>query len=51
MPRARFILIPASAETKGHGTHTWAKFWKGDLAKLLAQKAVGAPLPPAAPAR
>lgn len=51
MPRARFILIPASAETKGHGTHTWAKFWKADLAKLLAQKAVGPPLPPAAPAR
>ncbi|MBS0255041.1 MAG: alpha/beta fold hydrolase [Proteobacteria bacterium] len=37
MPRARFILIPASAETKGHGTHTWAKFWKSDLAKLLAE--------------
>ena len=51
MPRARFILIPASAETKGHGTHSWAKFWKADLARLLAQKAVGPPLPPAAPAR
>ncbi len=38
MPRARFILIPATPETKGHGTHTWAKFWKGDLAKLLATK-------------
>lgn len=37
MPRAKFILIPASAETKGHGTHTWAKFWKRDLAKLLAK--------------
>jgi homoserine O-acetyltransferase/O-succinyltransferase len=37
MPKARFILIPASAETKGHGTHTWAKFWKDDLAKLLAE--------------
>ena len=36
LPNARFILIPASAETKGHGTHTWAKFWKADLAKLLA---------------
>ncbi len=36
MPRARFILIPASAETKGHGTHTWAKFWKGELTALLA---------------
>jgi homoserine O-acetyltransferase len=36
MPRARFALIPASAETKGHGTHTWAKFWKTKLAALLA---------------
>lgn len=36
MKRARFILIPASPETKGHGTHTWAKFWKDDLVKLLA---------------
>lgn len=39
MPRARFILIPASPQTKGHGTHTWAKFWKADLARLLAMKA------------
>ena len=37
MPRARFILIPATTQTKGHGTHTWAKFWKADLAKLLAK--------------
>ena len=36
MPNARFILIPASVETRGHGTHTWAKFWKADLAQLLA---------------
>ena len=38
MPRARFILIPYSPATKGHGTHTWAKFWKKDLAKLMATK-------------
>ena len=37
MPKARFILIPASPETKGHGTHTWARFWKDDLARLMAQ--------------
>ena len=37
LPTARFILIAASPETKGHGTHTWAKFWKDDLAKLMAQ--------------
>ena len=37
MPRARFVLIPMTAETKGHGTHTWAKLWKADLVKLLAE--------------
>ncbi len=37
MPRARFVLIPASAETHGHGTHSWAKFWKADLARLLSE--------------
>ena len=26
-----------SAETKGHGTHTWAKFWKAELIKLMAE--------------
>ena len=39
MPRARFRLIPESAETHGHGTHTWAKFWKADLTALLARSA------------
>ena len=37
MPKARFRLIPESAETHGHGTHTWAKFWKQDLSALLAR--------------
>jgi homoserine O-acetyltransferase len=31
----KFIVIPASADTHGHGTHTWAKFWQKDLADLL----------------
>ena len=35
LPNGRFVLIPQSAETKGHGTHTWAKFWKGELVELL----------------
>ncbi|MBS0505186.1 MAG: alpha/beta fold hydrolase [Proteobacteria bacterium] len=35
LPNGRFILIPQSAETKGHGTHTWAKFWKSELVDLL----------------
>lgn len=37
MPNARFRLIPESADTRGHGTHTWARFWKTDLADLLAR--------------
>jgi homoserine O-acetyltransferase len=39
MPTAHFRLIPESAETHGHGTHTWAKFWKKDLSELLARSA------------
>jgi homoserine O-acetyltransferase len=34
---ARFRLIPESSDTHGHGTHTWAKFWKKDLSELLAR--------------
>lgn len=41
MPRARFRLIAASPETKGHGTHSWAKFWRDDLALLMAGPAPG----------
>lgn len=37
MKTTKFILIPASPETKGHSTHTWAKFWKDDLARLMAE--------------
>ena len=37
MPTARFRLIPETAQTRGHGTHTWAKFWKADLIALLAR--------------
>jgi len=37
MPQARFRLIPESNETHGHGTHTWAVFWKKDLSELLAR--------------
>jgi homoserine O-acetyltransferase len=31
----RYVLVPASAETRGHGTHTWARFWNGELVDLL----------------
>ena len=35
MPSVRYVLIPNSAETRGHGTHTWARFWKQELVDLL----------------
>ena len=34
---ARFVLIPASAQTHGHGTHTWAVLWQQYLAQLLEE--------------
>jgi homoserine O-acetyltransferase/O-succinyltransferase len=35
---AKFVLIPISDATHGHGTHTWAAVWNGYLAELLAEK-------------
>ena len=35
--RGKFINIPISNETRGHGTHTIAKLWQGYLKKLLDQ--------------
>ena len=35
--RGQFVLIPASAETHGHGTHTWAVFWQQYLKELLQE--------------
>ncbi|HEY2483277.1 MAG TPA: alpha/beta fold hydrolase [Caulobacteraceae bacterium] len=34
--RGRFVLLPISDLTHGHGTHTWAVAWKSHLADLLA---------------
>ncbi len=31
----RFILLPASDQTHGHGTHTWAALWQQYLGQLL----------------
>jgi hypothetical protein len=33
----KFVLLPASGKTHGHGTHTWAAFWKDRLVELLAE--------------
>jgi homoserine O-acetyltransferase len=39
LQRGRFVLIPASEQTHGHGTHTWAAIWKDRLAELLKESA------------
>ena len=31
----RFVLLPVSSETHGHGTHTWAAVWQQYLKQLL----------------
>jgi homoserine O-acetyltransferase len=36
---AKFILIPASENTHGHGTHTWAALWEQYLQELLEKSA------------
>ena len=34
--QGRFVLIPLSEQTHGHGTHTWAALWQQYLRELLA---------------
>jgi len=35
MPKGRFILLPISDATRGHGTHTVAAVWKDYLAEFM----------------
>ena len=35
----KFVLIPASKDTHGHGTHTWATIWQSWLSDLLRESA------------
>ena len=37
VPRGRFVLIPTSDATRGHGTHSLPDVWGSHLAELLAQ--------------
>ena len=39
MPHAKFILIPISDATRGHGTHTQAAVWKNYMIEFLHQTA------------
>jgi len=36
VPHGRYVLIPASEQTHGHGTHTWPEVWLKELATFLA---------------
>jgi homoserine O-acetyltransferase len=33
----KFLVIPETADTRGHSTHTWAMFWQDELRALLAR--------------
>ncbi len=37
MSNAKFRMIAETDDTRGHGSHTWAKFWRDDLVELLAR--------------
>jgi len=41
--KGRYVLIPISDETRGHGSHTVAKLWKEYLAELLGASETGGP--------
>ena len=35
--RGRFVLIPISEQTRGHGTHSQPQIWGAELEKFLAE--------------
>jgi homoserine O-acetyltransferase len=35
VPKGRFVVLAASDQTHGHGTHTWAAVWQQYLGQLL----------------
>jgi homoserine O-acetyltransferase len=37
VPNIRAVMWPASAATRGHGTHSWPAIWKAELIALLRQ--------------
>lgn len=49
IPRCRFVLLPISEQTRGHGTHTTAVVWKNYLAEFLEETETPAPLKPTLP--
>ena len=41
LAHGKLIVIPASAQTRGHGTTAMAKFWAAEFAAWLAGVPVG----------
>jgi homoserine O-acetyltransferase len=39
VPKGRYVLLPITDQTRGHGTHTLAAIWKGYLEELLKSSA------------
>lgn len=39
-PWKKMVVLPISEDTRGHGSHTWAKLWKDLLEELLARSEV-----------
>jgi homoserine O-acetyltransferase len=38
-PKIKYVVIPTSDRTHGHGTHTWAAVWQDQMAALLKETA------------
>jgi homoserine O-acetyltransferase len=36
-PNIKYVVIPTSDQTHGHGTHTWAAVWHDQMAQLLKE--------------
>jgi homoserine O-acetyltransferase len=47
LKNGRFVLLPGSEQTHGHGSHSWAALWQGYLKELLERS--GPSRSPAAP--
>ena len=41
--KGKFVLLPLSEQTHGHGTHTWAALWQQCLKELLEESQPSAP--------
>jgi homoserine O-acetyltransferase len=39
--KGRFIMLPITEQTRGHGTHTFARLWQGYLKELLEESQAG----------